>query len=144
MPKAKRGNFARPTAPPRKTTPSLRAVVGARVYNVWLEMLRRLVPHGRTHRLSILVASCLQYAAELAGEKWRIHEPPAGSAASILLEARQGGDPDQAESAVSVLAERLLEDAGVRFKRVNRRGQQYSIADDAAIEFLRWENPPWE
>jgi hypothetical protein len=42
------------------------------------------------------------------------------------------------------LAEQMFRDAGVRFRRVNRRGDAYSIAEDAASEFLRWEDMPWE
>jgi hypothetical protein len=144
MTKATRRPTAKPKAVRRDNTPSLRPLVGVRVYNVWRDMLRRLVPHGRTHRLSILVASCLQYAAERASERWRTDQPPEGSAAALLLDAWQGEDPEIAESTVCVLAERLLRDAGVGFKRTNHRGQQYSIAEDAASEFLRWENMPWE
>jgi hypothetical protein len=124
--------------------PSLRPLVGARVYTVWLDMLRQLVPHGRTHRLSVLVASFLQYAAVRASEKWGTREPRAGSAAAVLQQAWEGGDPEEAEPTVCGLAERLLRDAGVRFQRVNHRGQQYSIAEDAASEFMRWDNMPWE
>jgi hypothetical protein len=116
--------------------PSMRPLVGARVYAVWLDMLRQLVPHGRTHRLSVFVASCLQYAAGQASEKWGTKAPPDGTAAQTLLYACESG-PEEAESTVSRLAERLLHDAGVRFRRVNHRGQEYSIADDAASEFVR-------
>jgi hypothetical protein len=38
----------------------------------------------------------------------------------------------------------LFRDPSVRFRRVNRRGDAYSIAEDAASEFLRWEDMPWE
>jgi hypothetical protein len=38
----------------------VKSVVGTKAYNVWLDMLRCLVPHGRTHRLSVLVAGMLQ------------------------------------------------------------------------------------
>jgi hypothetical protein len=69
--------------------------------------------------------------------------PPDGTAAQTLLYALESG-PEEAESAVSRLAERLLCDAGVRFWRVNHHGQEYSIADDAGSEFGRWEDMPWE
>ena len=123
--------------------PSLRPLVGARMYSVWLDMLKQLVPHGRTHRLSVFVAGCLQYAAGRASEKWGTKMPPDGTAAQTLLYAWESG-PEEAESTVSRLAERLLRDAGVRFRRVNHRGQEYSIADDAASEFVRWEDMPRE
>ncbi len=44
----------------------LREVVGDGVYDVWVDMLRELMPDGRTHRLSLLVASILAYAARVA------------------------------------------------------------------------------
>lgn len=40
---------------------SLDAVVGPDTYSVWVNMLRALVPQGRTHRLAPLVAGMLQY-----------------------------------------------------------------------------------
>jgi hypothetical protein len=49
--------------------PGLRPLVKERVYSVWLDMLKQLVPQGRTHRLSVFVAGCLQYAVGRAGEK---------------------------------------------------------------------------
>ena len=52
-----------------RSNPTIKTVVGAKVYAVWLEMLRRLVPYGRTHRLSVLIASMLQVAVEIANEK---------------------------------------------------------------------------
>jgi len=35
----------------------VKSVVGAKTYSVWLDLLRCLVPHGRTHRLSVLLTS---------------------------------------------------------------------------------------
>ena len=47
---------------------SLQAVVGQLKYATWVDMLRRLVPDGRTHRLAPLVAGMLQYATLLAND----------------------------------------------------------------------------
>jgi MoxR-like ATPase len=52
-------------------------------------------------------------------------------------------DDAVAVAAAGALAEQMF-DAGVRFRRVNRREDPYSIAEDAASEFLRWEDMPWE
>ena len=49
---------------------SLKQVVGARTYGVWTEMLKTLVPGGRTHRLSVVVAAMLQNAVQVAYEKF--------------------------------------------------------------------------
>lgn len=44
----------------------LREIVGDDVYGVWVKMLKELVPDGRTHRLSVVVASMLAYASSVA------------------------------------------------------------------------------
>jgi hypothetical protein len=128
----------------KATEQGIRNIVGDQIYTVWLDMLHYMVPHGRTHRLSVLVASFLQYAAFLASNKWGNKEPPKGSADAILLEAWQGGDPDEAEEELSKLAAQIFRDAKVGYQRVNSRKQKYSIAEEAVIEFLRWEDMPWE
>ena len=43
--KAKRARTEKPTA-------TLESVVGSSTYNVWVDMLKRLVPGSRTHRLA--------------------------------------------------------------------------------------------
>ena len=45
---------------------SFSGVVGADTYEVWVRMLRELVPDGRTHRLSVMLAGMLHYAAAIA------------------------------------------------------------------------------
>jgi hypothetical protein len=119
----------------------LKGVVGAKTYHVWLEMLRYLVPYGRTHRLSVLVAGMLQYALHVSHEKAR-----SSARARRLYEKLTPDCEDYEEHFASIveLAESLFEDAGVGFKRMNRKKQSYSIAEDAAYEFLNWENMPWE
>ena len=89
------------------------------MYGVWVDMLRRLVPEGRTHRLSPLVGAMLQYAAACALEKFR-RRPPADSVAKALLSASEG---DVAPAAtLSEAVERLFLDARVESLRTDRRG----------------------
>ena len=116
----------------------MKAVVGAKIYNVWLDMLKSLVPHGRTHRLSVLVAGMLQYAQEVAHKK-----AESNSKARKLAESFEGSDDENLAKIIEIV-ENLFEDAGVRYKRKSRKGESYSIAEDAAYEFLNWENMPWE
>ena len=40
----------------QKSKRSLQDVVGKETYSVWVDMLRTLVPGGRTHRVSVVVA----------------------------------------------------------------------------------------
>lgn len=64
MSKARKAPNARGKA--TGTASPLKEVVGNEVYNVWLKMHKKLVPDGRTHRLSVLVASMLAYASSIA------------------------------------------------------------------------------
>ncbi len=120
----------------------IKEVVGAKTYTVWTDMLKRLVPGGRTHRLSVVAAGMLQIAYEIAGEKEQ-----ANTKARKLAETFENafeGDEEEGMGPLTKLAEELFRDAGVSFKRANRRGQGYSIAEDAVQQFLHWEDMPWE
>ena len=63
---------------------SLKTIVGRETYTVWIKMLRELIPDGRTHRMAPIVAGMLQYAANIAYEKYG-DEPGEGSAVHSLL-----------------------------------------------------------
>ena len=41
-------------------------------------------------------------------------------------------------------ANERLKDAKVKFKRTDRRGNRYSIAEEAVYQFFHWEDMPWE
>jgi len=72
---------------------SLKPIVGEKTYSVWLEMLKQLVPQGRTHRLSVVIAGMLQYASQVAQKKSDNH-PKEGSVEASLLFA---GELDEKE-----------------------------------------------
>jgi hypothetical protein len=116
--------------------------VGQEVYDLWLDMLRRLVPDGRTHRLAPMIAGMLQYAADVAAQKFG-NEPEEGTAAYFLLGADGIWDPDEAGDLQDLVAQ-LFEDAGVRYKRVSSRGEGYSVAESAIYEYIHWYDMPWE
>jgi hypothetical protein len=120
----------------------MKEVVGAKIYKVWLDMLKSLVPHGRTHRLSVLVAGMLQYAQEVAYKKAESNSK-ARKLAESFESAFESSDEEYLDKIIEIV-ENLFEDAGVRYKRKNRKGESYSIAEEAAYEFLNWENMPWE
>jgi hypothetical protein len=105
-------------------------------------MLKRLVPYGRTHRLSVLAAGMLQYAYEIAREKADSNSRARKFAETI--EYAFEGPNEEGVKRIIEIAESLFNDAGVRYKRRNRRGEIYSIAEQAAHEFLSWDSMPWE
>ena len=120
---------------------SLKSVVGDATYGLWLEMLKVLVPGGRTHRLAPIVAGMLRYAAEHSTRNGRRH-PPAGVLVDALI-ALDEGDND-ATALVTAAVQRLFRDAGVRATRASRGGDPYSIVDAAIQEFQQWGAMPWE
>jgi hypothetical protein len=128
---------------PKSQTASLESVVGSPTYGVWVDMLKRLAPNGRTHRLAPLVAAMLQYAAEHADHRLR-GAPREGSVAAALLNASEHEDDGTPAADLVLLVDRLFRDAGVKTHRADRRGQAYSSVDAAIQEFVRWDSMPWE
>jgi hypothetical protein len=122
---------------------SLQDVVGKETYSMWVDMLRRLVPDGRTHRLSVVVAAMLQYAYLIAADNLD-DDVEEGSAAQALLDATDGGDPEEVGEYLYDIVDRLFKDAGVRHKRTSARGEDYSIAESALEEYVSWFDMPWE
>jgi len=120
----------------------IKDVVGSKNYSVWLEMLKRLVPHGRTHRLSVVIACMLQVAYEIAQEKEESNAK-ARQLCSIYERACEHDEGNGVDPLLKI-TEQLFKDAGVGFKRVNRKGQGYSIAEEAVHQFLNWDAMPWE
>lgn len=125
-----------------KSRRSLQDVVGKETYDVWVDMLRELVPDGRTHRLSVVLAAMLHYASVIA-EGLDEDELEEGSAALSLIDANEGG-PDEVRSELHDVVRRLFQDAGVTFDRISKRGEPYSIADEAYNEYCSWYDYPWE
>lgn len=117
-------------------------VVGSKIYSVWLEMLKRLVPNGRTHRLSVVVGSMLQAAYEIAQEKGESNAK--ARQLSSIFESTCEHDEENGINLLLKLTEQLFKDAGVGFKRVDRKGSGYSIAGEAVSQFLNWDAMPWE
>jgi len=126
----------------KKSQGNLKGIVGDKVYSVWVDMLHRLVPDGRTHRLAPIIASMLQYASEVAYEKYG-SDPEEGSAAYSLIVSEEAGY-DEAVDLLLPIVERLLKDSQVKSKRKSARGIEYSIAESAIQEFINWYNMPWE
>jgi hypothetical protein len=127
--------------PEGRAEPSFQSIVGEATYQVWVDMLRILVPGGRTHRLAPMLAGMLRYAAEQCARKGERHRRscPLGDALKDLEE----GD-DDAMVVVAVAVQRLFRDAGVPTKRVSRDSESYSVVDTALHEFQRWGEMPWE
>jgi hypothetical protein len=127
---------------PPKSKHSLQDVVGKETYAVWVDMLRELVPDGQTHRLSVLLAGILQYTLAIA-ENLDEDELEEDSVALSLINANEMG-PDEIKDELHDVVTRLFKDADVTFDRVSKRGDSYSIADEAYNEFVSWFDYPWD
>lgn len=121
---------------------SLEAIVGERVYSVWVDMLHRLVPDGRIRRLAPTIAAMLQYASMISREKYgdRAEE----GTAAYAVHCSDGASYEEGRDILLPTVERLLKDSKVRHKRTSSRGESYSIAEEAIREYLNWYNMPWE
>lgn len=122
---------------------TLNAIVGESTYSVWIKMLSSLVPDGRTHRLAPLIAGMLRYASAVAYEKFK-DSPPEGSFAECLIFASEMEESAEAKALLTHGVETLFRDARVSDRRVSRRGGEYNIVDQATLEFLHWDDMPWE
>jgi hypothetical protein len=136
-------NVAKRKVNERTQNVSLKSVVGEATYRVWVDMLKHLVPDGRTHRLAPMVAGMLQYASERGYQRSRA-APREGSVASVLLSAAEHEDEIGHAGRLTAIVEQLFLDAGVKSSRVSRRGERYSLVDAAIEEFVRWDSMPWE
>ena len=128
---------------PSKSERSLQDVVGKETYDVWVDMLRELVPDGRTHRLSVVVAGMLEYAVDKSMQiKHRNEEEH--SVAMSLIDANEAGYPEHIKELIHDVVDRLFKDAGVEYERVSKHGERYSIADEIYNEFSSWYDYPWD
>jgi hypothetical protein len=126
-----------------KSKRSLQDVVGKETYTVWVDMLRDLVPDGRTHRLSVVVAGMLEYALGKAMEiKHRNEEEH--SVAMSLIDAEDAGYLEGIKELIHDVVDRLFKDAGVKYERISKGGEHYSIADEVYNEFAGWYDYPWD
>jgi len=137
MPRPTKSGKKAPAAPA-----PLREVVGDEVYGVWVKMLKDLVPDGRTHRLSVLVASMLAYASSVAGRTGHLDDE--SKPGYPLIAASEGMDDEETFRLLKPMLTRLFQDAKVKHERVSSRGARYSIVREAVIEFCRWHNYPWD
>ena len=127
----------------KKPKRSLEDVVGKQTYDVWVDMLRELVPDGRTHRLSVVVAGMLLYAVDKSMQiKHRNEEEH--SVAMSLIDATDTSDPESIKELIHDVVDRLFKDAGVEYEKVSKRGEHYSVADETYNEFSSWYDYPWD
>lgn len=127
-----------------KSQVSFEALVGKVTYSVWVDMLRVLVPQGRTHRLAVVVAGMIQCVWRKVSDKYDNDPPDEDELAVALLNVDEVFDPDDFDETLWQAVVKLFADAGVEHARQSAKGVGYSIAEVALAEFLHWEDMPWE
>ena len=126
-----------------KSKRNLQEVVGKETYFVWVNMLRALVPDGRTHRLSVVIAGMLQYTFEIA-KRFESRNEDEHSVAMSIIDAAESGNPDDIKGLIHDIVAQLFDDASVAYERISKRGDHYSIADEVYSEFASWFDYPWD
>lgn len=91
----------------KRTRRSLQEVVGKETYIVWVNMLRELVPNGRTHRLSGLIAGMLQYTLEIS-EKIEHRSEEKHSVAMSIINTAETADMDHIKELIHDLRGSLV------------------------------------
>ena len=130
---------------PNKPEKNLASVVGAETYAVWVNMLNKLVPQARTHRIAPLVSGMLHYALAIAiAEKKHDEESGTASAVQSLLYAAEASDPSEVKSYLKEMVKQLFKDAKVKYTRTNAHRENYNLLESVYEEFFDWYNMPWE
>ncbi len=118
-------------------------IIGDPQFLSFLGLLRNIGPEARTHRISVVVASILRFAVNQL--------PPDcedGSLAQALLtldeEPYLAHEQSDEYEMVFDLIDGLCNEAGMMNERESARGEDYSIAENAILEYAAWYNMPWE
>ncbi|WP_186647102.1 hypothetical protein [Fluviispira vulneris] len=100
-------------------------------------MIKTLVPYGRTHRISVVVAGMLHYALDQTYLKKQESNP----FGKILQKSYENDEPhEELFSAIKL----LFKKAKVEYTRKNYKGEKFCIIENSLEEFIRWESMPWD
>ncbi len=126
-----------------KLIDEFKEIIGDQQFLSFLALLRNIGPEARTHRISVVIASILRFA---------VNQLPSdcedGSIAQALLtldeEPYLAHEQSDEYEMVFDLIDGLCNEAGMMNERESARGEDYSIAENAILEYAAWYNMPWE
>jgi hypothetical protein len=126
-----------------KLIDEFKEIIGDQQFLSFLALLRNIGPEARTHRISVVIASILRFA---------VNQLPAdcedGSLAQALLtldeEPYLAHEQSDEYEMVFDLVDGLCNEAGMMNERESARGEDYSIAENAILEYAALYNMPWE
>lgn len=118
-------------------------IVGKQRYSAFIDLLKEVGPDARTHRISVVFAAMLQYAMQKVSED---DEETQLYLALARLEEEPYLASEKSEEYETLyeLIDAICKESGMQNSRESARGDSYSIADSAIVEFASWDNMPWE
>lgn len=100
-------------------------------------MLKTLVPNGRTHHISVVVAGMLRYALDRSYLKKQEDNP-----LTPILQKCYENNEIQEELFHAIKT--IFNKAKVKYTRSNSKGEKYCIIENIFDQFFYWEAMPWE
>ena len=61
-----------------------------------------------------------------------------------LIDATETWDPENVKGILHNVVTQLFNDANVRYERISKRGEHYTITDSIYEEYLSWYDYPWD
>ncbi len=126
-----------------KLIDEFKEIIGEQHFLSFLAFLKKIGPDARTHRISIVIASLLRFAVKQL--------PPhceEGTLSDALITLNEEPYLAQEQSdefeLVFGLVDGLCNEAGILNGRESVQGENYSIAENAILEYAAWYNMPWE
>lgn len=121
----------------------LKDIIGEKQLKSFLALLKDIGPDARTHRITVVIASILRFAVNQLPPDC---EDGTLSQALITLDEERYLAYEQSDEygLVYDLIDSLCTEVGMQNERESSRGESYSIADIAILEYAAWYNMPWE
>ena len=125
----------------QKPINEFRNLVGAKTYEVILDILKTIGRESRTERISVVIAGFLRYALEKVST-----DPAEGGLAEALINTEEDphSEDEEYRDRVLQLIDGICVEAKMRNFRASARGVDYSIAEQSLSEYCRWYNMSWE
>jgi len=118
-------------------------IVGVQSYSTFLDVLKKIGPDARTHRISVVIAAIMRFA--LMKVPRDCEEGTLGKALVALDEEPYLASEESGEyQLVFDLVDDLCREAGIRNLRESSRVAPYSVAESAIREYTGWYDIPWE
>ena len=123
-----------------KLIDEFKEIIGDQHFSSFLALLKEIGPDARTHRISVVIASILRFAVNQL--------PPEcedGSIAQALQildeEPYLVHEQSDEHEMIFDLVDGLCGEANMMNERESERGEDYSIAENAILEYAAWYNP---